>query len=131
MTEDAAKNSINSDTEIPETEVAQPRRRKYYSQSEKRRILTRYEQCSGTGEIGSMLRKEGIYSSAITRWKKEFVELENKKGLQKDKERDLRNRIRQLERANKSLEKKLNQAETVIEVQKKIVTMYGSEDNIE
>lgn len=131
MKTETANNTIKKDTEIPVTEVSTPRRRKYYTQTEKRRILAKYDQCSQPGEIGELLRQEGIYSSSITRWKREFDSQANKAEDQKDNQRDLRNRIRQLERANKTLEKRLHQAETVIEVQKKIVTMYGSEDSTE
>ena len=55
----------------PNPEVAATAKRRQFSPSERRRILAAADRCSKTGEIGALLRREGIYSSHLTTWRKQ------------------------------------------------------------
>ena len=57
--------------EVPNTEVVVKAKRKHFTGAEKQRILREVEACRGTGEIGALLRREGIYSSYLTTWKRQ------------------------------------------------------------
>ena len=51
-------------------EVAATAKRRQFSGSERRRILAAADRCSAPGEIGALLRREGIYSSQLAAWRK-------------------------------------------------------------
>ena len=57
--------------EVPNTEVIAKAKRKRFTAAEKLRILREVEACRGSGEIGALLRREGIYSSYLTTWRKQ------------------------------------------------------------
>jgi transposase len=56
---------------VLDPEVAATARRRQFSSSENRGILAAADRCTETGEIGALLRREGIYSSNLTTWRKE------------------------------------------------------------
>ena len=96
----------------------------------KLRILCEADAC-GPGELAALLRREGLYSSHLTRWRtqRERGMLEalvtRKRGRKEDPDRPLRKKIAALERENARLTKRLRQAETIIDVQKKVSEMLG------
>jgi transposase-like protein len=104
-------------------EVVAKARRRRFSAGYKTRILREAEACAGTGQIGALLRREGLYSSHLTEWRKLQAQgalraLAAKKRGRKPV-RDAREReIAKLSRENARLRRKLAQAEAVIEVQK-------------
>ncbi len=55
---------------LEDPEVVAIARRRQFSPSEKRRILTAADRCTEPGEIGALLRREGIYSSHLASWRK-------------------------------------------------------------
>ena len=57
--------------EVPNTEVVAKAKRKRFTAAEKIRILREVDACQGTGEIGALLRREGIYSSYLTTWRRQ------------------------------------------------------------
>ena len=57
--------------EMPKTEVVAKAKRKRFSAAEKLRILREVDACQGSGEIGALLRREGIYSSYLTTWRRQ------------------------------------------------------------
>jgi transposase-like protein len=130
MEENTAKNKNATDFDVPPTEVKILRARRRYTPEYKKRILEKLDRCKQPGEIGALLRKEGLYSSSITKWRRERADsgLDNKTTSSESKV--LLEKIRHLEHTNQKLEKRLERAEAIIEVQKKIVTMYGSEEDI-
>ena len=89
----------------------------------KRRILEEADAAKGTGAIGALLRREGLYSSHLTKWQREREEDVNaalgRKGGRKATRNPLQQRVAQLEREKARLEKRLEQAELIIDVQKK------------
>lgn len=119
--------SLHPDPEVPE----KPKRRKF-SAAYKRRILQEVDACTKPGEVGALLRREGLYSSTLTRWRRarEAGELEGlgpKKRGRRSRERDpLAEEVEELKRENVRLQQRLKQAEKVIEVQKKVSEILGT-----
>ena len=87
--------------------------------------------CSEPGEIGALLRREGLYSSHLSKWRRQrnagaLEGLRPKKRGRKARPVDPQaKRVAQLERENERLRRKLEQAETIIEVQKKLSRILG------
>lgn len=82
------------------------------------------------GEIGALLRREGLYSSHLTHWRQQLVALdaktpEPKRGRKPDPAWPDKLRIEKLERTNARLEKRLQQAEAIIDAQKKLCALLG------
>src|SRR5215211_4269652 len=114
--------------EMPNTEVLAKARRKRFTAAEKLRILREVDACQGSGEIGALLRREGIYSSYLTTWRRqrEAGELD---GLAPQKRGPKLNpqamELAKLRRENERLQERLHQAELIINVQKKVAQMFG------
>ena len=97
---------------------------------DKLRILREADACA-LGEIGALLRREGPYSSHLSKWRqqRERGELEAlapaKRGPKKESRNPPAQRVAELERENRRLQQRLQQAEVIIEVQKQISTLLG------
>ena len=121
----------------PDPEVPEKKPRRKYTAQYKLRILQEADACTEPGQRGALLRREGLYSSNLTTWKRQRAEgvlhaLSPQKRGRKAKERNpLASKVAQLERDNERLKKKLKQAETIIEVQKKISEILGISQNID
>ncbi len=115
-----------SDPEVSE----KPIRRKFTAKY-KLRILREADGCTAPGQIGALLRREGLYSSALSSWRQQRDKgilggLAPKKRGRKAKEKNpLAEQVVQLERENRRLNNRLSQAEIIIEVQKKVSTLLG------
>ena len=113
---------------MPKTEVVAKARRKRFTAAEKLRILREVDACQGTGEVGALLRREGIYSSYLTTWRKqrEAGELDGlaprKRGPKPDPQAI---ELAKLRRENVRLQERLQRAELIIDVQKKVARMLG------
>ena len=116
--------------EAPDPEVVPRAKRRYFSAEEKLRILEEADACEH-GEIGTLVRREGIYTSYLSRWRRERKrgELEGlsskKRGLESEADKSLAEENERLRRENKRLKERLAQAETIIEVQKKVSQLLG------
>ncbi len=95
----------------------------------KRRILEQTDVAKGTGEVGAILRREGLYSSHLATWRREREEGLRaglgRKGGRKTTRTPMHKQVEQLEREKARLQKRLQQAELVIEVQKKVASILG------
>lgn len=117
-------------TEIVADPANDKRQRRRRSTQEKLRILAEADRCEGRGAISALLRREGIYSSHLTTWRKQLrsggaAALEAKAPGRKPT-RDERDRmIEKLEREKAQLAKKLLIAEKVIELQGKAHEILG------
>jgi transposase len=115
----------------PDPEVSDKPKRRRFSAEYKLRVLKEADGCTKPGELGALLRREGLYSSNLTAWRQargrgELAALKPKKRGRKKKVKDARDkRIAELERETRRLRRKLGQAETVIDVQKKVASMLG------
>ena len=116
---------------VPDPEVLEKARRRRFSATYKLEILQEADACSEPGEIGALLRREGLYSSHLSKWRQQREEgalegLKPKKRGRKARPRNpLTRRVAELERDNERLRRKLEQAETIIEVQKKLSRILG------
>ena len=114
--------------EMPKTEVVAKAKRKRFTGAEKLRILREVEACQESGEIGALLRREGIYSSYLSTWRKqrERGELDGlaprKRGPKPDPQAI---ELARLRRENERLQERLRRAELIIDVQKKVARMFG------
>jgi len=113
---------------VPDPAVdAKPKRRRFTAEY-KLRILREVDRAKGSGEVGAILRREGLYSSLLTQWRHDRDRVA-KAGLaarkRGPKARAVDPRIKQLERENARLERKLKQADTIIEIQKKVSEILG------
>jgi transposase len=114
---------------LPNTEVVAKAKRRHFTAAEKIRILREVDACQGTGEIGALLRREGIYSSYLTTWRKqrESRELE---GLAPQKRGPKPNpeaiELAKLRHEHERLKERMRQAELIIDVQKKVARMLGA-----
>ena len=117
---------IQSIRTIPETEVRERAVRRRFTAEYKLRILKGAESCTERGQLGALLRREGLYSTNLIAWKRQLEKgkLEalspRKRGAKGKRPDPSAHRIAELERENQKLQKKLRQAETIIEVQKKV-----------
>jgi len=111
-------------------EVVAKAKRRQFSAVYKARILREADACRATGQIGALLRREGLYSSHLVEWRRlraggALQALAAKKRGRKPT-RDARDReLARLAHENARLRRKLAQAEAVIEVQKKLSEILG------
>ena len=116
----------------PDPEVAAKARRRKFTAAYKLDILAQADACSKPGEIGALLRREGLYSSLLSRWREQrgtgaFAALSPKKRGRKPHRVDPQaKRVAQLERENARLRQRLEKAETIISVQKKLSQLLES-----
>jgi transposase-like protein len=110
--------------EAPPTEVVATRRR--FTAEYKRRVLDELDHCEH-GQIGAILRREGLYSGTVTAWRKERnAGLEPRtRGRKADPTTALRKEKERLERENARLRKRLDQAEIIMAAQKKLSEVLG------
>jgi transposase-like protein len=118
-------------SKVPDPEVVPQAKRRRFSAEYKLRILEEVDACHESGQIGSLLRREGLYSSHLTTWRRqrEQGQLEalspRKRGRKPSVDEALVNELAELKRENQRLENRLQQAETIIEVQKKLSGLLG------
>ena len=117
--------------ERQETEVTEKATRRRFTAKYKQRILREAAACTERGELGALLRREGLYSSHLTEWRKqaqrgELAGLTPQKRGRKAKVVDPRDkRIAELEREIKKLSRRAERAEALVEVQKKLSELLG------
>ena len=113
----------------PNPEVALKPERRRFTKAYKLEILKQVEACSGIGQIGALLRREGLYSSYLANWR-----LQRSKGLLDNAASKRRSakpakqhavRVSQLERENARLKARLRQAELILDIQKKASEILG------
>jgi transposase-like protein len=112
-----------------ETEVTEKRGRRRFPKEYKLRILQEADACTRPGEVGALLRREGLYSSHLTHWREQRLDgtlkaLERKRGP-KPKRTTEQVELAALRRDNEKLREKLRKAEKIIEVQKKLSELLG------
>jgi transposase len=112
----------------PNPEVVPKAERRKYPVAYKLRILAEADACARPGEIGALLRREGIYRSLLDKWRQQRRQgtlqalAPQKRGPKVDPQAA---EIARLRHENERLQKRLQQAETIIEVQKKLSLLLG------
>jgi len=122
-----AADTAGIDSEV----VAKSPKRNNRSNAEKRRILAAADRCTRPGELGALLRKEGVYSSSLHTWRqqRERAELEalapKKRGPKVDPNRGETLQISKLTGEVERLQGELEKAMLIIGIQKKLATLLG------
>lgn len=121
---------VEDAVEAPDPEVAEVAKRRRYSAEYKLRIIAEAEACTGPGEVGALLRREGLYSSHLAAWRKQarqgLIEgLDKKRGRKPNDPLVAENAM--LKGKVDKLNKRLAQAEAVIDLQKKLSEILGIE----
>jgi transposase-like protein len=115
----------------PDPEVPEKPRRRQYPAEYKLEILREADACEEFGELGRLLRREGLYSSHIKTWRRQREEgalsglAPKKRGRKARETNPLARRVAELERDKRKLEKRLEEARIIIEFQKKIAEVLG------
>jgi transposase-like protein len=109
--------------------VAKAKRRKFTA-AYKQQILAKADAAAEHGGIGALLRREGLYSSILVKWRSERNAsirqgLEPRKRGPKSKRNPLAEENQKLQHANDRLTEQLRKAELIIDVQKKVGTLLG------
>ena len=114
---------------LADPEVVDRPLRRRFSPSYKLRIVEKADRCTEPGEVGQLLRREGLYSSHLTTWRKaahsgSLKALSKKRG-RKPERNPLDEKVRKLERRNARLENELRKAHLIIDVQGKVAGLLG------
>lgn len=131
MTGGAAALQVVSPIARPDPEVPERAARRRFTAEYKLRVLRQADACAGTGEVGALLRREGLYSSHLTTWRRQREQgslaalSPKKRGRPAVPPSPLARRVAELERENARLTQRLQQAETIIAVQKKLSEALG------
>lgn len=139
MSHTVANHSANKPTPpaIADPEVVVKPKRRQFTAEYKHRILQEAEACTQPGEVGALLRREGLYSSHLTTWRhqRQRGELQGlapaKRGRKSDPHAA---ELARLQRENARLQAQVERAELIIDVQKKLSQLLGlpetpSDDN--
>ena len=116
----------------PNPEVLPKASRRIFSAAEKLRILNEADACTQSGQIGALLRREGLYSSHLVKWRRlrTAAQLQalapQPRGPKPAPPEPVAEELAQLRQANARLQARLAQAELIIDVQKKVAQLLGA-----
>ena len=127
--------AFNAGTSLPPTpqpnpEVVAKAKRRRFTADYKQSILEQADQATPSGGIGALLRREGLFSSHLTSWRRErkagvLQALTPHKRGPKSKHHPLAEENQKLQRDNQRLTEQLRKAEIIIDVQKKVAALLG------
>jgi transposase-like protein len=117
------------DTKIPDPEVVTKAKRRTFTAEYKLRIVEEADACTEAGQIGALLRREGLYSSHLSKWRQlrqdgQLRALSAKKRGRKAQDSSVAE-LAKLRHENERLRARLEQAEMIIDVQKKLSQLLG------
>jgi transposase-like protein len=130
----ASTHLVNS---APDPEVPEKRPRRKFTAKYKLRILAEADVCTQPGQMGALLRREGLYSSNLTTWRQQREKgilqamTPKKRGRKQKVKNPLAKKVAQLEKENRRLQQKLKKADLIIEAQKKMSEILGIAHNLE
>lgn len=116
---------------LPPTEVRPKASRRRFTAEYKRAILVEADACRKPGEVGALLRREGLYSSHLRTWREQRSRGElaglapKKRGPKPAARHPASKRVQELERECAKLRKRAERAEALVEVQKKLSELWG------
>ena len=113
---------------VEDPEVTEQAKRRRFTAKYKVRIVREADACKGDGDVAALLRREGLYSSQLSSWRRQRDEvakagLASRKRGRKAKAEDPR--VKELERENRRLQRRLARVETMLEIQKKASELLG------
>lgn len=113
-------------------EVVEKPKRRTFDAAYRRQIVEEADRCVEPGQVGELLRREGLYSSHLSKWRRQRDEgvlnaLRSKKRGRKPTPRDsaTAEELERLRREKEEIAERLRQAEVIIEVQKKVSELFG------
>jgi len=118
-------NTNGSLRKLGDTELGDKPKHRVYTAEYKRRIVEEIN-AAPRGGIGRILRREGLYATTVDAWRQEFAGAfePRKRGRKPSSETPLKRELEQLQRENERLKRKLEHAEIIIDVQKKVSRMF-------
>jgi transposase len=131
-TEGAPGSALPASLPPADSEVVPHARRRTFSTADKRRILAAAERCTQPGDIGALMRREGVYSSSLSTWRRQREAADLlalapvKRGPKPDPHRAEALHIAQLTKERDGLKLRLDKALLVIDVQKKLAALLGN-----
>ena len=112
----------------PDPEVTERAKRRRFTAEYKLRVLRKADACKGDGDVGALLRREGLYSSQLAAWRRQRDEIA-KAGLKARKRgpkgKVVDPQVKQLKRENARLKRRLERVELMLTIQKKASEMLG------
>jgi transposase len=117
---------------VPDPEVSDRPRRRRFSAKYKLGVLRELDSCTAVGSVGAVLRREGLYSSHISVWRRQRANGElqglapKKVGRPPKKRNPLESEVVRLERKTARLQEELRKARLIIDVQKKLAAILGN-----
>ena len=114
-----------------ETEVSAKPRRRHFTAEYKRKILAEVDACAKPGEIGALLRREGLYSSHLVEWRRARDSwalaglAPKKRGPAPKIPHPLERKVLELQRENTRLQRRAERAEGLVELQNKVSELLG------
>jgi len=118
---------------VEEVEVTERPKRRRFTAVEKLRILKEADACKEPGDLGALLRREGLYSSSLSRWRRlrESGQLKGlgpkRRGPAPREKNPLEDKLAKLEKENLRLRARAERAEALVELQKKVSEILGVE----
>ena len=112
----------------PDPEVPAKVQRRRFTAEYRLRIVKQADACKKPGELGTLLRREGLYASHVTTWRRQREQGELVAGRARKRgpvPKPSDPRVKQLEGENRRLQRKLQRAETIITLQKKVAEILG------
>ena len=114
---------------VPDPEVVPKAKRRQFTAKNKLRILEEADRCTERGQIGELLRREGLYSSHLSKWRQQRAHGQLQGLAPKKRGRTVQDpsatELARLRRENERLRAQLEQAEIIIDVQKKLAGLLG------
>ena len=123
--------SIVEERTAPSPEVLEKPVRRRFAVEYKVRILAEADACTEMGQLGELLRREGLYSSHLSNWRRQRDKgvlaglTPKRRGRKSNPKNLLADENERLQRENGRLKEKLRQAELIIDVQKKVSEMLS------
>lgn len=127
----AAKSEIMKFPETPDPEVVEKVKRRRFTGKYKLRILEEADTCTKNGEIGALLRREGLYHSYLEKWRQQRSNgtlkalSEKKRGRKPTQPNPLEKENKRIAYENQRLRNELRKAHLIIEMQKKMSELLG------
>lgn len=126
---EGASNGVTATHRLPCAAVPEKPKHRIYTPEYKMRVVEEADTCTQPGEVGALLRREGLYSSHLVNWRRQYrtgaaEKLSWQRRGPKGKDPLVRQK-EELERQVARLQQRLGQAERIIEVQKKVSELLG------
>jgi transposase len=131
----ATGEALAGKSSVPDPQVVAKSKRRRFTSKYKLSILEKADQCTGLGEVGALLRREGLYSSHLSTWRKARRDgtlqalAPRKRGPKSNPDAAQAREIATLQKQVNKLQGELSKAHTIIDVQKKLSTILAALPN--